>query len=46
VISGKGTSESYMEIVSELGMKINLGKTLISENSFEFAKRFYVNNED
>lgn len=42
VISGQSTSSAYKRIVQDLGMEINLTKTLESKTSFEFAKRYYI----
>jgi hypothetical protein len=46
VISGSRLSSSYKEIINDLGMKISKTKTIESEDSFEFAKRFYVKGVD
>jgi len=46
VISGTEPSTHYKEIIESLGMEINLTKTLRSETSFEFAKRFFINSEE
>lgn len=40
VIADKAVAMSYHEIMTKiLGVEINLSKSLISDNSFEFAKR-------
>jgi len=46
VISGSQAANLYKRIVELLGMKISPFKTLESKDSFEFAKRFYVNGVD
>lgn len=40
VIVGESVAKSYHYIMTEtLGLEINLSKTLVSDDSFEFAKR-------
>jgi len=40
VIADKSVADSYYMIMTEiLGVQINLSKSLVSSNSFEFAKR-------
>lgn len=45
VIANKAVADSYHNIMTEiLGVEINLSKSLISQNSFEFAKRLVTLN--
>lgn len=46
VISGSSFAASYKEIISQLQIKISESKTIESNDSFEFAKRFYVKGEE
>jgi len=46
VISGDALASAYKEIVSDLGMEINFQKTLVSNDSFEFVKRFHSRSVD
>jgi len=43
VISGKDASSEYMSICKSLGMEFSKFKSLESNTSFEFAKRFFTN---
>lgn len=46
VISGSEFSTSYKEIISNLGMEISIEKTIESKDSFEFAKRFFIQGRE
>jgi hypothetical protein len=46
VIVGDSLAAEYRKIVESLGMEINLQKTLISTDSFEFVKRFHSRGTD
>jgi len=47
VIADQSVAESYHHImVDTLGVDINLSKSMVSPNSFEFAKRIITNGED
>jgi hypothetical protein len=46
VISGHSSSKLYKEKVHDLGMEINLSKTIESMDSFEFAKRFFIQGQE
>lgn len=41
VIFHRGVASQYLAILSDLGVKTNLVKSVVSTTSFEFAKRFY-----
>lgn len=42
VIANEKVANAYQTLLKELGMPINLGKSITSRNgSFEFAKRFF-----
>jgi len=40
VIRNDDVAKHYLELMDLLGVEISSAKTLVSENSFEFAKRF------
>lgn len=47
VIASDSVASHYLDIMKELGVEINLSKSLLSRNgSCEFAKRYYVNYQD
>jgi len=46
VITGHELASSYRSIVESLGMEINMQKTLVSNDSFEFVKRFHSKGSD
>lgn len=46
VIRGHAFAQEYRFLVKSLGIEISEAKTLISNSSFEFAKRFYHNGEN
>jgi hypothetical protein len=47
VIANRPLAGYYLEIMKELGVEINLSKSLISQNgTLEFAKRAYVRGVD
>jgi len=46
VIGGKDVAEQYIQLINQLGVEINFSKTLISDSSFEFAKRIYIDGEE
>jgi len=47
VIFDRRVAEQYLHIMEDLGLGINLSKSVISRNgSFEFAKRFIVRGQD
>ncbi|DAC76947.1 RNA-dependent RNA polymerase [Entomophthora muscae mitovirus 8] len=46
VIRNDAVANSYLKLMEHLGVEISSAKTLISENSFEFAKRFWLNGEE
>lgn len=46
VIFDRGVANSYLRIMEDLGVSINLSKSLVSKDSFEFAKRFIHRESD
>jgi len=47
VIFDEAVANQYLDIMRDLGLGINLSKSVISRNgSFEFAKRFIVQGQD
>jgi hypothetical protein len=46
VIRNKLVAESYIKIMHDLGVEISPHKTLISDDSFEFAKRFFYKGDE
>jgi hypothetical protein len=42
VIFDRRVGEAYLDIMADLGVGINLVKSVVSRDSFEFAKRFYA----
>jgi len=46
VIRNDAVANSYLKLMAYLGVEISEAKTLVSENSFEFAKRFWLNGEE
>jgi hypothetical protein len=46
VIRSNAVAEEYTRIISRLGVEISPHKTLVSVNSFEFAKRFFYNGQE
>lgn len=41
VIFDKAVGKAYLDIMADLGVGVNLIKSVVSHDSFEFAKRFY-----
>lgn len=41
VIRHSAVAQSYIQILQDLGVEISDSKTLVSANSFEFAKRYF-----
>lgn len=46
VICGHELASQYRILIESLGMKINFQKTLVSNDSFEFVKRFHSKGVD
>jgi hypothetical protein len=46
VIKGDELAKSYVKTLTDLGIEISEPKTLVSEHSFEFAKKFFHNGQD
>jgi hypothetical protein len=47
VIGNKQVADIYLQIMKDLGVEINLSKSVVSTtNSLEFAKRLYFNGID
>lgn len=46
VIRHDKVATKYLEIMDALGVEISLPKTLIADNSFEFAKRIFINGTE
>jgi len=46
VIFDKDVANHYCVIMADLGVGINFAKSLVSKDSFEFAKRYYHRGED
>lgn len=41
MIFDRKVASSYLDVMKDLGVDINLVKSVVSNDSFEFAKRFY-----
>lgn len=39
VISGKALADEYRKVMEDLGVDISVGKTHVSEHTYEFAKQ-------
>jgi hypothetical protein len=39
VIADESVAQSYKTVMTDLGVGINLSKTLVSDDTYEFAKR-------
>lgn len=46
VIKDTDVARQYSSIIASLGVKISLEKTLVSKDSFEFAKRFFSKGQE
>lgn len=46
VIFDKKVADKYLDVMTDLGVGINIVKSVISYDSFEFAKRFYCQGVD
>jgi hypothetical protein len=46
IIRGKELFDEYQLVTSQMGMVLNVDKTFSSDTFFEFAKRFFLNNEE
>jgi len=46
VIRSNAVAAEYSRILSRLGVEVSPSKTLVSANSFEFAKRFFYNGQE